>query len=126
MPQPFPWLAAATIASSLLPLFFGGRGEQQRVTETQVPPGGWQDPMLGVLSPLVADILTRRLSGFGEESSVYSPWIQEIIEMLGTQFPDILAGARTSGGKRVVSGSVAPVGSSSLFPTIAPSGLVRR
>lgn len=89
----FPWMAAATIASSLLPLLFGGGGQQQRITETQVPPGGWQDPMLGMMSPLIADILSRRMAGFGQRSSVYSPWAQKIVDMLGGQFPQILSGA---------------------------------
>jgi len=89
----FPWMAAATIASSLLPFIFGGTGEQRRVTETEVPPAGWQDPMLGLMSPLIADILSRRIGGFGEGSSVYSPWVSKIIEMLGGQFPQILRGA---------------------------------
>ena len=89
----FPWLAAAIIASSLLGL--GGKGgQQQRVTETEVPPAGWQDPMLGMMSPLIADMLTRRMASFGQGSSVYSPWAQKIVEMLGSQFPQILAGGR--------------------------------
>ena len=92
--MPFPWLALAVGLPSLLGLMgAGGRGEQQRVTETEVPPAGWQDPMLGMMSPLIADMLMRRMSGFGQGSSVYSPWAQKIIEMLGTQFPKILAGA---------------------------------
>lgn len=93
----FPWLALAVGLPSLLGLMgAGGRGQQQRVTETEVPPAGWQDPMLGLLSPLITDMLTRRMSSFGPESSVYSPWAQKIIDMLGTQFPEILSGAGRS------------------------------
>lgn len=94
----FPWLALAVGIPSLLQLLgAGGRGEQQRVTETEVPPGGWQDPMLGLMSPLIADMLMRRMGSFGQESSVYSPWAQKIMEMLGGQFPQILAGAGDGG-----------------------------
>ena len=90
----FPWLALAVGIPSLLQLLgVGGRGEQQRTTETEVPPAGWQDPMLGMMSPLIADMLTRRMASFGQGSSVYSPWAQKIMEMLGSQFPQILAGA---------------------------------
>jgi len=89
----FPWAALAFAIPSILSLFTGGRGEQQRVTETEVPPGGWQDPMIGLISPLIIDILTRRMGGFGKGSSVYSPWASKIMEMLGGQFPQILAGA---------------------------------
>ena len=92
----FPWLAAATIASSLLGLFAGGKGQQQRVTETEVPPAGWQDPMLGMFSPMIADILMRRMGSFGQGSSVYSPWASKIMEMLGGQFPQIIAGGAGS------------------------------
>jgi len=93
----FPWLALAVGLPSLLGLLgAGGRGEQQRVTETEVPPAGWQDPMLGLMSPLIADMLTRRMASFGQGSSVYSPWAQKIMEMLGTQFPQILEGAGRS------------------------------
>ena len=93
----FPWLALAVGIPSLLGLLgAGGRGEQQRVTETEVPPAGWQDPMLGMMSPLIADMLMRRVGGFGAESSVYSPWAQKIMEMLGTQFPEILKAGGTS------------------------------
>jgi len=90
----FPWMALAVALPSILGLMgVGGRGEQQRVTETEVPPGGWQDPMLGLFSPLIADILTRRMGAFGQGSSIYSPWASKIMEMLGSQFPQILAGA---------------------------------
>ena len=90
----FPWMALAVGIPSLLGLLgAGGRGEQQRVTETEVPPAGWQDPMLGMMSPLIADMLMRRVGGFGAGSSVYSPWAQKIMEMLGGQFPQILEGA---------------------------------
>jgi len=93
----FPWLALAVGIPSLLGLLgAGGRGEQQRVTETEVPPAGWQDPMLGMMSPLIADMLMRRVGGFGAGSSVYSPWAQKIMEMLATQFPQILEGAGRS------------------------------
>jgi len=93
--MPFPWMALAVGAPLLLQLMgLGGRGEQQRVTETEVPPAGWQDPMLGLMSPLIADILTRRMGAFGK-GSVYSPWAQKIMEMLGSQFPQILEGAGT-------------------------------
>lgn len=93
----FPWMALAVGLPSLLGLLgAGGRGEQQRVTETEVPPAGWQDPMLGLMSPLIADMLTRRMASFGQGSSVYSPWASKIMEMLGTQFPQILAGAGRS------------------------------
>ena len=92
--MPFPWMALAVGLPSLLGLLgAGGRGEQRRETETEVPPAGWQDPMLGLMSPLIADMLTRRMASFGQESSVYSPWAQKIMEMLGSQFPQILAGA---------------------------------
>lgn len=92
--MPFPWMALALGIPSILQLMgVGGRGEQQRVTETEVPPGGWQDPMLGLMSPLIADMLTRRMASFGPQSSVYSPWAQKIMEMLGGQFPQILSGA---------------------------------
>jgi hypothetical protein len=87
------WQALAFAIPSILNLFAGGRGQQQRVTETEVPPAGWQDPLLGLMSPLIADILTRRIGSFGQGSSVYSPWAQKIVEMLGGQFPEILAGA---------------------------------
>ena len=87
----FPWLAAAIIGSSLAPMIFGGgRGGTERVTE--VPPTGWQDPMMGMMSPLIADMLVRRMGGFGEGSSIYSPWASKIMEMLGGEFPKILAG----------------------------------
>ena len=86
------WQALAFAIPSLLGLF-GGGGSQQRTTETEVPPGGWQDPMLGLMSPLIADMLTRRMSSFGQGSSVYSPWAKKIMDMLGGQFPQILAGA---------------------------------
>lgn len=90
----FPWAALAFAVPSFLQLLgLGGRGEQQRVTETEVPPAGWQDPMLGMMSPLIADMLMRRMGSFGQGSSVYSPWAQKIMEMLGSQFPEILAGA---------------------------------
>lgn len=93
----FPLAALAFAIPSILQLFgAGGRGEQQRVTETEVPPAGFQDPMLGLMSPLIADILTRRLGSFGQGSSVYSPWASKIVEMLGGQFPQILSGFGTS------------------------------
>lgn len=87
------WQALAFAIPSLIGLFGGRGGEQTRVTETEVPPAGWQDPMLGMFSPLIADILSRRMASFGKGSSVYSPWAQKIVEMLGGQFPQILAGA---------------------------------
>jgi len=85
------WQALAFAIPAILSLF-GGRGEQQRVTETEVPPAGWQDPMLGMMSPLIADILMRRMGSFGQGSSTYSPWASKIMEMLGGQFPQIIAG----------------------------------
>lgn len=88
------WKALAFAIPAILQLFAGGRGQQQRVTETEVPPAGWQDPMLGMFSPLIADILMRRMGSFGQGSSVYSPWASKIMDMLGGEFPKLLTGAR--------------------------------
>lgn len=91
------WEALAFAVPAILSLFIGGKGQQQRVTETEVPPAGWQDPMLGMMSPLIADMLMRRMGSFGKGSSIYSPWASKIMEMLGGQFPQIISGA---GGTR--------------------------
>ena len=106
----FPWAALAFAVPSILQLFgVGGRGEQQRVTETEVPPSGFQDPMLGLMSPLIADILTRRIGSFGEGSSVYSPWASKIMEMLGTQFPQSLSGAGAGSPPPLFGGTERPI-----------------
>jgi len=88
--------ALAFAIPSLLGLFGGGRGKQERVTETETPPAGYQDPMIGLISPLIIDIIMRQMRGYGRGSSVYSPWAQRIMDMLGGEFSGILSGAGSS------------------------------
>lgn len=92
-----PVTIGAMLLPTLLSFFGGGGGETRQRTEQEVPPQGWQDPMLGLFSPLLADILSRRMSSFGQGSSVYSPYASQIMEMLGGQMPKILAGAGAGG-----------------------------
>ena len=95
----FPWLAAAIGIPALLNLFKGGGGRQQTVRETEVPPRGYQSPMVGMLDPLLIDMLLRNIrtwGGYGQGGRTggsYSPYVDQIINMLGTKtFPKLFQG----------------------------------
>lgn len=102
MPAPIPWTAIAMGASALLPLLFGGKNQQTQVTETEIPPTGFQDPMLPVMSPMILQMLLKNMQAWGGPSgpkgttgTFFSPGMMgDILKLIGGEWPKVLAGAR--------------------------------
>ena len=95
----FPWLPLAIVASSVLPSLFGKGRNQEIVKETEMPPRGYQSPMVGMLDPLLVDILLRNLRTWGgagvggQATGAYSPYVDQILKMLGERtFPQLMSG----------------------------------
>ena len=101
--MPFPWMALAMLGSSLIPALAGGKGKQQQVTTQQVPPRGYQSPMLGLMDPLIMEMLMKnmkymqssRLPGGGRFGTGS---IDKILGLLGGQWDKLLAGYGPMGG----------------------------
>ena len=120
---PFPWMALAVgIPALIQALGLGGRGRQEQVTETEVPPAGYQSPLLGFADPMVFETLLRRMQSFGAPSQMlggtagagYSPWIDDMIAMLGREWPTLMGGVGGRGRGEARPGTI-----------IRPSQLVR-
>jgi len=100
--MPFPWMAIATLASTLLPMLLRGRGGgdqeplvQEQITEQE--PRGYQSPLLGLLDPWMVQSLLGRyglLQGAGMPGGAggMSPFTEQIMQLLNQQFPELLAG----------------------------------
>jgi len=109
----FPWLPISILASTLLPMLFGGKGSsglfggeqtQRQVTETETPRRGYQSPYLGMLDPTVLRSLLQnfsQFSGFGMPGGGGAggdfSWIQDILRMLEADMPRILESYRAGG-----------------------------
>jgi len=87
----FPWMAAATIFSSLLGLL--GNKQQgaapgyqlpTRQTTTNTQPVGYQSPMLGLADPAMFESLLRNLGAYSNwgGKSIGGPFIGEILKLM--------------------------------------------
>ena len=115
--------AALGIGSILAPLIFGGGSEQKQVTETEIPPAGFQDPMLPVMSPAILQMLLQNLQSWGAPSgpkgtvgTFQSPMIQDMMRMIGMEWPKIMKGAQAPGGGEL--GGFADTASRALGPRV--------
>lgn len=103
MPAPIPWMAIATLGSTLLPMLFGGKGKQRQETTQMVPPRGYQSPMLGLMDPLIMEMLMKnmkymqssRLPGGGRFGTGS---VDKILGLLGGQWDKLLAGYNRPSG----------------------------
>lgn len=101
--MPIPWLALATIGSTLAPLIFGGGKEQKQVTETEIPPAGFQDPMLPVMSPMILQMLLKNLGAWGGATgpggttgTFFSPEMMgDVMKLIGSEWPTLMKGAKS-------------------------------
>ena len=97
--MPFPWMALATLGSALIPAISGayGKGKQRQETTQMVPPRGYQSPMLGLMDPLIMEMLMKnmkymqssRLPGGGRFGTGS---VDKILGLLGGQWDKLLAG----------------------------------
>ena len=106
----FPFLPIAMVISSLLPIVFGNKKNQQdnvttQVTETQ-PPG----PRTGIETAMLAPILQMMMKNMGRYQGAGMPagsqnimggtGIQDILDMLMQQWPSMMeefSGQRVNG-----------------------------
>lgn len=95
--MPFPWMALAMLGSALIPALGKGKGKQYQQTTQKVPPRGYQSPMMGLMDPLMTEMIMRkfkslqssRLPGggmFGTGS------IDKILGLLGGNWDKLIRG----------------------------------
>ena len=106
----FPFLPIAMVISSLLPIVFGNKKNQQDNTTTQVtetqPPG----PRTGIETAMLAPILQMMMKNMGRYQGAGMPagsqnimggtGIQDILDMLMQQWPSMMeefSGQRVNG-----------------------------
>jgi len=105
MPFDPTWLLAIPGIINLIGGLFGGGGgtqQQQQETITEQEPGGYQSPLVGLLDPWMMENLLGRyglLAGAGMPGGQggLSASTQEIMRLLGEQWPELLAGYRGAG-----------------------------
>jgi len=106
------WEAIATLGSVFLPMLFGGKGKQTQETTQVVPPSGYQSPMVGLMDPLVMEMLlnnmkymqSSRLPGGGRFGGTS---IDRILSLIGSQWDKLMAGYGSGGSK--IGGSARPM-----------------
>lgn len=106
MPFDPTWLLAIPGLFSMLTQIFGGGGSQQQQQAEQVTeeePRGYQSPLVGLLDPWMLETLLGRyglLQGAGMPGGqgYQNPWSEEIIRLLGEEWPEILTRYRTGVG----------------------------
>lgn len=98
---------------NLLRGLFSGKGETQQAqqeTVTEREPSGYQSPLVGLLDPWMMENLLGRyglLAGAGMPGGKggLSGSTQEIMRLLGEQWPELLRGYRGVGTRRAIEGS---------------------
>jgi len=76
--------------------------ESQQTTQettTETPRMGYQSPLTGMMDMGMAETLLKGLGAYGNwgGQNIASPWIQKMLDALGTQWPDVLQNATTPG-----------------------------
>ena len=95
--MPFPWMALAMLGSALIPSLGKGKGKQYQQTTQQVPPRGYQSPMMGLMDPLMMEMIMKnfkylqssRLPGGGRFAS---PNVDKILGLLGKNWGNLIQG----------------------------------
>ncbi len=110
--MPIPWAAIAGVGSILAPLLFGGGGsEQKQVTETEIPPAGYQSPMLPLADPMILQMLLQNMQSWGGPAgpkgttgAAYTPMIQDLMKLIGSEWPKLMGGVQSPGFTNVARG----------------------
>lgn len=100
-----PWMIGAILAQVLLPMLLGrGKQTQERVTETEIPPRGYQSPLVGLADPMAFESILRNLqshSGWGWPAGSgrgqASPQIAELLKLLQGEWPKLMSGYKNLG-----------------------------
>lgn len=101
------WLLAIPGLFNMLMGLFGGGGagtqQQQQETVTEEEPRGYQSPLVGLLDPWMLETLLGRYgllehAGMPGGQGYQNPWTQEIIRLLGEEWPQLLQGYRGGAG----------------------------
>lgn len=92
-------ILAAVLPSIFKGIFGQGTQQQERVTETEIPPRGYQSPLLGMADMTAFENLLRNMqsySGWGWPSGSgrgqASPQIAEILKLLQGEWPKMMEG----------------------------------
>lgn len=93
----FPFMALAMLGSALAPALFKGKGKQVQTTTQQVPPRGYQSPMMGLMDPLMNELILRNLKYFQSSrlpggGRFASPNIDRILGLLGKNWGGLIRG----------------------------------